>query len=127
MATLTQAEASNITAPTQFVATGVETYAYRRHRSCGRCCSWAPLPRAVKTSCIGSVFGASVDYAAWKTIPSWYLVAQEDQAINPELKRFYAKRMGAKTTEIKSSHVPFISHPPEVARLIEQAASAAAK
>jgi len=61
------------------------------------------------------------------TIPSWYLVTQEDQAIDPELERFYANRMGAKTTEIKSSHVPFISHLPEVARLIEQAASAAAK
>jgi hypothetical protein len=55
------------------------------------------------------------------------VVAQEDRAINPELERFYAKRMGAKTTEIKSSHVPFISHPAEIARLIEQAASAAVK
>jgi len=63
-----------------------------------------------------------VDQAAWKTIPSWYLVSQDDRAINPDLERFYAKRMGAKTTEIKSSHVPFISHPAEVARLIEQAA-----
>ena len=70
---------------------------------------------------------APVDQATWKTVPSWYLVTQEDQAIDPELERFYAKRMGAKTTEIKSSHVPFISHPPEVARLIEQAASAATK
>ena len=55
------------------------------------------------------------------------MVTQEDKAINPELERFYAKRMGATITEIKSSHVPFISHPSEVARLIEQAASAAAK
>jgi len=68
-----------------------------------------------------SVFGASVDKAAWKTIPSWYLVTQDDQAINPELERFYAKRMGAKATEIKSSHVPFLSHPQEVVQLIEQA------
>ncbi|MEO8201118.1 MAG: hypothetical protein ABI679_11400 [Gemmatimonadota bacterium] len=42
----------------------------------------------------------------------------------PELERFYARRMGATTTEITSSHVPFISHPEEVARLIEQAATA---
>src|SRR5881394_2205654 len=82
---------------------------------------------AVQKPIIGSVFGASVEHAAWKTIPSWYLVAQDDHAINPDLERFYAKRMGAKTTEVKSSHVPFISHPPEVARLIEQAASAATK
>jgi pimeloyl-ACP methyl ester carboxylesterase len=75
----------------------------------------------------GSAFGESVPQAAWKTIPSWYIVAQEDQALNPNLERFFAKRIGAKTTEIKSSHVPFISHPAEVARLIEQAAMAAEK
>ena len=75
----------------------------------------------------GSAFGESVPQAAWKTIPSWYIVAQEDQALNPYLERFFAKRIGAKTTEIKSSHVPFISHPAEVARLIEQAARAAEK
>src|SRR3989449_11405937 len=77
---------------------------------------------ATQKPIIGSVFGASVEHAAWKTIPSWYLVSQDDKAINPELERFYAKRMGAKTTEIKSSHVPFLSHPAVVARLIEQAA-----
>jgi pimeloyl-ACP methyl ester carboxylesterase len=82
---------------------------------------------ATQKPIIGAVFGTAPDQAAWKTIPSWYLVAQEDKAINPELERFYAKRMGATTTEIKSSHVPFISHPAEVARLIEQAASAAAR
>ena len=75
----------------------------------------------------GSAFGESVPQAAWKTIPSWYIVAQDDQALNPNLERFFAKRIGAKTTEIKSSHVPFISHPAEVARLIEQAAIAAGK
>ena len=46
-------------------------------------------------------------------------------AINPDLERFYAKRMGAATTETKSSHGAFISHPEAVARLIEQAASGA--
>ena len=70
------------------------------------------------------MFGASVPQAAWKTVPSWYMVAQEDHAINPDLERFYAKRMRATTVEIKSSHVPFISHPRDVARLIEQAATA---
>ena len=64
---------------------------------------------------------------AWKTIPSWYLVSQDDHAINPELERFYAKRMNAKTSEVKASHVAFISHPDLVARLIEQAAAAAGK
>jgi pimeloyl-ACP methyl ester carboxylesterase len=72
----------------------------------------------------GSVFTAVVPGGAWKTIPSWYIVSSEDQAINPELERFYAKRIGARTTEIKSSHVPFLSHPKEVARVIESAATA---
>ena len=71
-----------------------------------------------------SVFGASVPIAAWKSIPSWYIVATEDHAINPDLERFYARRMGATTVEIKSSHVPFASHPAEVAKVIEQAAAA---
>jgi pimeloyl-ACP methyl ester carboxylesterase len=75
----------------------------------------------------GSVFTASVPGGAWKTIRSWYIVASEDQAINPELERFYAKRIGATTTEIRSSHVPFLSHPREVAQVIEAAATAAAR
>jgi pimeloyl-ACP methyl ester carboxylesterase len=72
----------------------------------------------------GAVLGQSVPTAAWRTIPSWYLVAQEDRAISPQLERFYAKRMNATTSEIKSSHLPFISHPQTVAALIEAAASA---
>lgn len=75
----------------------------------------------------GAAFGGSVDTPAWKTIPSWYLLAQEDLAIKPELQRFMAKRMGAHTTEIKSSHVPHISRPKQVAKLIREAARAAAK
>ena len=69
----------------------------------------------------GSVFGASVAAAAWKTVPSWYVVSSQDRAINPELERFYAKRMGAKTSEIAASHVAFLSHPQEVAKVIEDA------
>lgn len=87
----------------------------------------ASVMAAAQKPISGSAFGASVEQPAWKTIPSWYLVAQEDRAINPDLERFYAKRMGATTTEIKSSHVPFVSHPREVARLIEQAATAPVK
>ena len=71
----------------------------------------------------GDVFGASVPKAAWKSIPSWYVVATQDHAINPDLERFYAKRMKAKTVEIRSSHVPFVSNPAEVARVIEDAAN----
>lgn len=74
-----------------------------------------------------SVFAATIDTPAWKTIPSWYLVSKEDHALNPDLERFYAKRMGAKTSEIDASHVAFISHPKVVAQLIDQAASATVK
>ena len=87
----------------------------------------AKVAAATQKPVHNSVFGASVPVAAWKTIPSWYLVSQDDRAINPELERFYAKRMNAKTSEVKASHVAFISHPDVVARLIEQAAAAAAK
>jgi pimeloyl-ACP methyl ester carboxylesterase len=72
-------------------------------------------------------FDQTLDRAAWKTIPSWYLVTQEDRAINPELERFMAKRIGAKTSEIQSSHVPFVSRPKEVIKFIETAATAAMK
>jgi len=71
----------------------------------------------------GAIFGQSVPAAAWKTIPSWYMVAQQDRSLSPELERFYAKRMNARTTEIKSSHLPFISHPQAVAKLIGEAAA----
>jgi pimeloyl-ACP methyl ester carboxylesterase len=71
---------------------------------------------------IGSALGASTAQAAWHTIPAWYLVASEDHAINPDLERFYAKRMKAHTTEVRSSHVMFISHPIDVAKAIEDAA-----
>jgi len=70
-----------------------------------------------------AIFGASVPTPAWKTIPSWYLVSQEDRAINPDLERFYANRMKAQTSEVKASHVAFISHPVEVVQFIEKAAN----
>ena len=70
----------------------------------------------------GKSFGETEPAAAWKTIPSWYIVSTEDHAINPDLERYYAKRIGATTTEIKASHVPFLSHPKEVAHVIEAAA-----
>jgi pimeloyl-ACP methyl ester carboxylesterase len=60
-------------------------------------------------------------------VPSWYLVASDDRAITPALERFMARRMGARTYEIHSSHVPFISHPEVVTRLIEEAAEATAR
>ena len=84
----------------------------------------ARIAAATQKPVSGSVFTASVPGGAWKTVPSWYIVASEDRAINPELERFYAKRIGATTTEIKSSHVPFLSHPKEVVKVIVAAATA---
>ena len=60
--------------------------------------------------------------AAWRSKPSFYAVSTEDRTINPDLERFMAKRMGAKTIELKSSHLSMISHPDEIAQLILEAA-----
>jgi pimeloyl-ACP methyl ester carboxylesterase len=60
--------------------------------------------------------------AAWRSKPSFYAVSTEDRTINPDLERFMAKRMGAKTIEVKASHVSLISHPEEIAGLILEAA-----
>jgi pimeloyl-ACP methyl ester carboxylesterase len=64
---------------------------------------------------------------AWKKKPSWFIVSTEDRMIPPDAERFMAKRAGSKVTEIKASHVAFISHPKEVAAVIEAAANAVAK
>jgi pimeloyl-ACP methyl ester carboxylesterase len=61
--------------------------------------------------------------AAWRSKPSFYAVSTEDRTINPDLERFMAKRMGAKTIELKSSHLSLISHPDEITRLILEAAA----
>jgi len=60
--------------------------------------------------------------AAWRSKPSWYAVSTEDRTINPDLERFMAKRMGAKTIEVKASHVSLISQPATIANLILDAA-----
>jgi hypothetical protein len=61
---------------------------------------------------------------AWKSLPSWYLVADGDQAIPPDADRQFAKRMGAKTVEVSTNHVAMVSHPDEVLNLIRTAARA---
>jgi pimeloyl-ACP methyl ester carboxylesterase len=60
--------------------------------------------------------------AAWRSKPSWYAVSTEDRTINPDLQRFMAKRMGAKTIEVKASHVSLISQPDTITDLILEAA-----
>ena len=60
--------------------------------------------------------------AAWRSKPSFYAVSTEDRTINPDLERFMAKRMGAKTIEVKASHLSMISHPQVITQLILEAA-----
>jgi pimeloyl-ACP methyl ester carboxylesterase len=61
-------------------------------------------------------------HAAWRSKPSFYAVSMEDRTINPDLERFMAKRMGAKTIEVKASHLSLISQPDTIANLILEAA-----
>jgi pimeloyl-ACP methyl ester carboxylesterase len=67
-------------------------------------------------------FGSPSGTPAWKTIPSWYLVASNDHAIPAATERFMAQRAGAHTSEVKSSHVPQISHPDRTVDVILEAA-----
>jgi pimeloyl-ACP methyl ester carboxylesterase len=73
---------------------------------------------------LGDNFSATITTAAWRSKPSWMLVAGSDRTISPELERFYAKRAGSHTVEVAgASHVVYVSHPKEVAALIEEAAT----
>jgi pimeloyl-ACP methyl ester carboxylesterase len=84
----------------------------------------AMVMAAAQRPLAGVAFGGSVETPAWKTLPSWYLVSTEDHAILPELERFMAKRIGAKSiVEVQASHAVFVSHPDEVVALIEAAAN----
>jgi pimeloyl-ACP methyl ester carboxylesterase len=81
---------------------------------------------AVQQPLAGSAFTDLMGIPAWRALPSWYLVAADDQAIPPDAERQFAKRMGATTIEVPSSHVAMVSHPDEVAQLIQTAAQALA-
>jgi pimeloyl-ACP methyl ester carboxylesterase len=82
---------------------------------------------ATQRPILGSIFDVQMPAPAWKTIPSFFLVAANDAAINPDLERFMAKRMGATTEVLQSSHLAMISHPDAVAALIRQAAEVASR
>ena len=69
-----------------------------------------------------ALLAGKTTHAAWRSKPSFYAVSTEDRTINPDLERFMAKRMGAKTIEVKASHLSLISHPDEIAHLILEAA-----
>ena len=70
-----------------------------------------------------SLFAGRTTAAAWKSKPSWYAVSKNDKTTAPELQRFLAERMKAKTIELESSHVSLISHPKEITELILEAAA----
>jgi pimeloyl-ACP methyl ester carboxylesterase len=69
-----------------------------------------------------ALLAGKTTHAAWRSKPSFYAVSTEDRTINPDLERFMAKRMGAKTIELESSHLSLISHPNEITQLILEAA-----
>jgi pimeloyl-ACP methyl ester carboxylesterase len=85
----------------------------------------AKVMHAVQQALAGSAFNDVMGVPAWKSLPSWYLVAKDDEAIPSDAERQFAARMGAHTAEVPSSHVPMVSHPIEVGDLIETAAIAA--
>src|ERR1700747_3352459 len=69
------------------------------------------------------LFGAKAGGTAWKSKPSWYIVGKKDHTVHPDLERAMAKRMGATTYELDSSHVPMLSQPERVLDVIRTAAS----
>jgi pimeloyl-ACP methyl ester carboxylesterase len=86
----------------------------------------AKIMHAVQQPISLSTFEDVMGVPAWKALPSWYLVATNDEAIPPDGERQFAARMGATTVEIASSHVPMVSHPDDVVALIEAAVAGVA-
>jgi pimeloyl-ACP methyl ester carboxylesterase len=79
---------------------------------------------AVQQPLAASAFDDVMTVPAWKLLPSWYLVAQADQALPPDAERMFANRMKATTVEVPTGHLAMVSHPAEVAKLTETAAEA---
>ena len=79
---------------------------------------------AVQQPLAASTFTDVMGVPAWKSLPTWYLVATQDEAIPPDAERQFAQRMGATVVEVPASHVAMVSHPVEVARLLDTAVEA---
>jgi pimeloyl-ACP methyl ester carboxylesterase len=79
---------------------------------------------AVQQPLAATAFQEVMGVPAWKSLPSWYMVALDDQALPPDAERLFAKRMGATVVEVPSSHLAMVSHPGDVAKLTEAAAEA---
>src|SRR5262245_20817855 len=82
---------------------------------------------ATQAAPVPDLFTQKVDGVAWRSKPSWYVVATEDRTVQPELQRFVAKRMGATIVELRSSHVPMLSRPDAVLDVIRNAAKSVQK
>ena len=87
----------------------------------------AKVMHAVQQGLSMSTFEDVMGVPAWKSLPSWYLVATADEAIPPDAERLFAKRMGATTIEVPAGHLAMVSHPDEVVTLIESAAKVAVR
>jgi pimeloyl-ACP methyl ester carboxylesterase len=87
----------------------------------------AKIMHAVQQPLSMSTFGDVMGIPAWRSLPSWYMVAAHDEAIPPDAERSFAQRMGATTIEVSTSHVAMVSHPDEVVALIESAVKASAQ
>jgi len=85
--------------------------------------SRAKVMFAVQQGLSMSTFEDVIGVPAWKSHPTWYLVATKDEAIPPDVERMFAKRMGATTIEVPAGHLAMASHPADVVRLIEAAAN----
>jgi len=81
---------------------------------------------AVQQPLASNIFSDVMGVPAWRSLPSWYLIATEDQAIPPAAQQGFAQRMGATTIEVPSSHLAMVSHPKDVIRLTEMAGDALA-
>src|SRR5690349_10877382 len=86
----------------------------------------AKVMYAVQQPLAASALGDVMGVPAWRSLPSWYLVADGDQAIPPDAERQFAARMGADTVEVASNHVAMVSHPDEAVERIVAAANALA-
>jgi len=85
----------------------------------------AKIMYAVQQPLTVSAFDDVMGTPAWKHLPSWFAVAQRDEVIPPDAERLFAQRMGATVVEVASSHVVMVSHPEEIADLIEAAVGGA--
>ena|SRR5436309_253085 len=82
----------------------------------------AKVMHAVQQPLADSALGEVMSVPAWKSLPTWYLVAEQDQAIQPDAERVFAQHMGATTVEVATNHIAMVSHPNDVVQLVKTGA-----